>query len=242
MRIGVGNHEEMALVDTGSAMPFLNARLVARGSGRTEGSRTVRSGFGTYELPVANLPSLRAGSREFHGAQVVVEDRGPPILGSSVLFQSGNILFSKEKTEFDVDEARLSASFCAPLIIDLLGSTYSSPVRRVYFRLEVDGVPQKVLFDTGRAETLVGTSSAPAPKSGWPRFELHGDFNGRTRLWRYYRERGHVRLGPELTSLAYKRFPSLDHIATPFVMGAGVLNTHSVFIEPRRGRACFIAR
>ena len=241
-RISIAGREEMALADTGTALPILNPRLVPESNSGAISQRTVRSPFGRYQLRAATVKSMRVLSRDFARAEVLVEGGGPSTVGASILFQPQNTLIAMDGIYFDIDPSRHLSMHCVRIVLDLLGPNLDSPVGRLYFLLDIDGVEQKVLFDTGRSDVLVGTASAPGAASRWPRFEVHRDLNGRLRVWRYYQETGTIRLGTQTLAVTYKRFPALDSIDASYVLGAGLLATHSVLIEHRRGRACFVPR
>ena len=245
--LNVGSERLMALADTGSTQPILSPQLVERVANRPLGKTVVRTPFGSREASKVELDRLEVSGREFKRATVIVEqrksDQNDAIIGSSLLFSSNTILFTETGIHFDVDESTLSGCNYVPVVIDLTGNTYESPVAAVYFRLLINGSMQKVFFDTGLSDILVGASRSAGSddRDGWSRPGLLYHPASRRLKWNWaYPNKGLIGIGDNHLSVDYFRYSSLDHEDADFFMGSGILQSYSILITPRRGRACFI--
>ena len=240
--IRLDGNVRMALVDTGTSVTVLNSALAEGRVARDLGPRIVRSSFGRYSLPIAVVHGLSIADAPPGDATVLLSTASTNVIGAASIFATPAVMIGRDRLDFAPEAPRKRAAFCAPLVLDLLGGDLNAPISAVYFMLDVDGRPQKVLFDTGRQELLTGTALAPVQTGAWvPRFEFRRSVEGEHAPVLYYPQTGALRLGQRRLDVDYHRQPGLAAVAAPYVLGAAILDDYDILIERPRGRACFFA-
>ncbi|WP_294302496.1 hypothetical protein [uncultured Sphingomonas sp.] len=247
LAVRLGARKFMALADTGSTQPFLAPEIVKLVDHLPVGETEVRTPFGVRSAAKVQLSAMEINGRRFEKPVTIVErraaDQVDPIIGASILFSSSNTYFSQDGILFDIDESLLSSCQHVPVVIDLTGNTYQSPLAAVYFQIKINGEIQKVFFDTGQSEPLVGTARSRRSDRpfawGRPGLLVHPS-SGRVRLSWSQPSLGRLEIGNQELELEYVRQSGLDHEDADFFMGAGIFKHYSILVVPRKGRACFI--
>ena len=233
-----GDRQALALVDSGATMSVLPKSWIA--PGKASGSETVETPFGSHRYPAFQSQSLRIGDVAFPGRRVLSADVKHPLIGADLLFSKGNVLFARSGLKFGQPYDVEQAVACAGLDIEFSGNSTETPVRSIRLLLNIDGAEQKVFFDTGRAPALEGSSAAPLPlKKPFPRVDFIKNFFGQWSLAPYYPRKASIKLADDERSIGYRHYFNDGSVKAPFILGAGILDTYSIVVDPKHGRACF---
>lgn len=228
----------LALVDSGTSMSVFPDHW--RAISATGDFETIASPFGQRRIPVYELDAIYIAGEWFRNKRVLVTEASYPLIGGNILFEGKNILFSQNGLKFDQHYDPASADACVQTLVNFQGSSVATAVEAVFFLMIIDGVEQKLFFDTGRRAALEATSLADKPaRKPFPRPDIRSNSLGDWKLTPYYARHAEVTLGNDRLSLPYRHYYRDQSVPAPFVMGAEILKTYSILVDYRKGRACF---
>jgi hypothetical protein len=232
-----GDRQALALIDSGATMSVLPRTWME--AGKTGRFETVETPFGSRQYPAFQSQSLTIAGIPFSGRRVLSADVKFPLIGADLLFSKGTVLFARSGVKFGQPYDVEKAVACVGLDIEFSGNSTQTAVRSVHFLLNIDGVERKVFFDTGRAPVLEGSSAPLPPKKPFPRIDVIKNMFGQWSLVPYYSRKASIKLAGAEKIVPYRHYFTDRSVKSPFILGARILDTYSIVVDHKNGRACF---
>lgn len=232
----VDGSSSLALIDSGTSMSAFPVAWPTTATGKVE---VISTAYGKQQLPVGAIQSTKIGGIPFKG-DVLRLDSSYPIIGNDFIMASDNVLLSRSGIQFNVSYQAGSAAHCAPLEIMYDAGGQHPAINSMNIILNIDGIEQRVFFDTGNPTVLQGTALAPMPKEKlFPIPDITSNAAGQWKFTQFFNRRANILLDGEELSLPYQHYYTERSTNTPFIMGAGILNHFSVLLDRAHRRACF---
>lgn len=238
----VGNVNDTAIIDTGATISSVNMSEVSPKYYQQVGTRSVSAIFKNQQHNLYQLKQFSFLGKNVHMPIVTDSNNsGLNVIGSPEIFGSDKVLLSKNGIFFDDEinkhiEGLDKIPVNANRIIDINGKTQA-----IYFKLNINGVSEKVLLDTGIAELLTATdvNIKNNSKSIFPSFSLLKTANGLNFSTAYSYD-AVISISDKKILTKYKAINNWHKPRARYHLGAEIFNYYSILFDFKNYNYYFI--
>lgn len=238
----IGNVYDTAVIDTGATISSFDLSNVSPEFYQEIGTRSVSAIFKNQTHKLYQLKNFSFIGRNVQMPIVTgSNNNGLNIIGSPEIFGSEKVLLSNNGIFFD-DEINKCIEGINKIpvnvnrIIDIHGKT-----KAIYFKMNINGINERVLLDTGIAELLTATdiNIINESKSIFPSISLLKTANGLSFSSAYSYD-ATITIADIKIPTKYKAINNWNNPRARYYLGAEILNHYSILFDFKNYKYYFI--
>jgi hypothetical protein len=205
--------------------------------------QNVATPFSTKKFPLVKSDDVIVGSKTLNEVNFLAIRTRYPIIGNNILLYEESVSLSTTGVRFGVTRPAQVPLATVPLIFSYMNGSVQSGIQAIFFILTIEGIEQKVFFDTGRTDLLTATSQF-IPRDPIRRRKIDIRFNamGEWGLSHYTHYETKLHLGSEYIEHKFRHVVNDRSVNAPFIMGSSILNHFDITISVGDKQALFFRK
>ena len=205
--------------------------------------QNVATPFSTKKFPLVKCDDVIVGPKIVSEVNFLAMKTRYPVIGNNILLCEETVSLSTTGVRFGVTPPAQVPLATVPLIFSYMNGSVQSGIQAIFFILTIEGIEQKVFFDTGRTDLLTATSQF-IPREPIRRRKIDIRFNpmGEWGLSHYTHYETKLHFGSEYIEHKFRHVVNDRSVDAPFIIGSSILNHFDIAMSVGNRQALFFRK